>query len=165
MEREAEVWAVGISCPILSFRGKERKAFSHSAGNMGTVKAFRSMRRMTLKVIAVPNQSVFRNLYMGFVGGGNQAGEKRKAFGSAGAIARLERRIKIKFREISDPVTVETSSQVPYAMKEGAQRLRFTADEFKMLNEYLNCVEWLTSGAEEIADMFDAVDAATSEEE
>jgi hypothetical protein len=33
-----------------------------------------------------------------------------------------------------------------------------------MVNEYLNNVEWLTSGAEEVADMFDALDAATSEE-
>jgi hypothetical protein len=49
-------------------------------------------------------------------------------------------------------------------MKEGPQKLRFTADEFKMVNEYLNNVEWLTSGAEEVADMFDALDAATSEE-
>lgn len=119
---------------------------------------------MTYKVVEVSNEEVFKNMYMGFIGGGNSAGEKKKQFGSAGAIARLERRIKLKLKDISDEVPNVAPNGVPRKVKEGKQCLRLTADEFKMLNEYLNNVEWLTSGAEEVAEMFDAVDAASTEE-
>lgn len=119
---------------------------------------------MKYKVIEVSSGEVFKNMYMGFIGGGNSAGEKKKAYGSAGAVARLERRIKTKLREISDEIVSPPPNTVPRVLKEGSHTLRLTADEFKMLNEYLNNVEWLTSGAEEVADMFDAIDAAASEE-
>lgn len=119
---------------------------------------------MMYKVVEISNGEVFRNLYMGFIGGGNHAGERKKSYGSAGVVARLERRITVKMKEISEAVPTPSPTSVPRVMKEGPQKLRFTADEFKMVNEYLNNVEWLTSGAEEVADMFDALDAATSEE-
>ena len=120
---------------------------------------------MKYKVIEVSTPEVFRNIYMGFIGGGNSSGEKKKAYGSAGQVARLERRIKLKLKDISDEVSAPTPNACPRTLKEGGQTLRLAGDEYKMLNEYLNNVEWLTSGAEEVADMFDAIDAATSEED
>jgi hypothetical protein len=132
---------------------------------MGTVKAFRRLTNMKIKVIEVSSPEIFRNIYMGFIGGGNSSGEKKKSYGSAGVVARLERRIKVKLKEISEEVPSPAANAVPRTLKEGTQTLRLTADEFKMLNDYLNNVEWLTSGAEEVADMFDAIDAATTEED
>lgn len=124
---------------------------------------------MTYKIITIPKPEVFNNLYGGFLGGGNRAGDKKKQFGSPGAVARIERRIIGKLKEISEEVPKEDREpgQLERRLKpftDVKHVLRLTADEYKMLVEYLNSVEWLTSGAENVADLFDAVDAASQEE-
>jgi len=134
---------------------------------MGSVTQFRSIKNMVTKVITIPKVEVFNNLYAAFIGGGNAAGNKKKELGSPGSVARTERRIKAKLHEISDDnkeAREKDATLPPRKLKGESAKLVLTADEYKMLTTYVDCVEWLTSGCDDVADLYDALDGASTEE-
>jgi len=122
---------------------------------------------MQYHVIEVKTEQVFLNLYMGFIQGGNKYGEKKKEFGAPGAVARLERKIKLALHAISrEPTEVEKKEgqAPPRKLIAEPSEVVLETQLFKMLETYVNAVEWLTSGCEEVAELFDALDGAKKED-
>lgn len=120
-------------------------------------------------IIELKDNKTFLNLFMGFTGGGNRYGEKRREFGNPGVVARMERKIKAALHEISDEnPNAKTEGHehfgMPRVLKTTSATLALETGLFKMLSTYIDAVEWLTSGCDEVADLYDALDSAKKEE-
>lgn len=126
----------------------------------------------SVKVITIPSQGVFNNMSAGFVAGGNSVGkDTRKQFGSPGQIARMERRITTKLKAISEEnpkFGPDNPKEPPRLLKtlegDAKHTVDFTPDEFKMLETYLNSVEWMVQACDDVSDLFDCLDGATNKD-
>src|SRR5687767_12976090 len=132
---------------------------------MSNIRAFRRIQNMQVKLVTIPTQGVFNNMSAGFIAGGNSIGkDKRQQFGSGGAIARMERRITMKLKAVSveNPQFGKAPTEPPRLLVPSDTKhvLEFTIDEFKMLETYLNAVEWSVQACDDVADLFDCLDGS-----
>ena len=113
------------------------------------------MRKLTLNGA---HRHVFKHLYFGFLQGGNNLSKDKKER----AIVRLEARIHDKFDAVieSDP----DDAALPWRLKDGAQTLAFTSEEYQHLDKCLDAVAWPTASAKHAAQLFDVWGDAEKDE-